>query len=132
VVVTSSRPYLLRAMYEWLVDNDLTPQLVINADLDGVVVPRQFVSDGRIVLNVSPGAVRGLDLGNDWIMFSARFSGSPFDISVPLDAVLAVFARENGAGMSFREDGEAGSPLPPEPPEPPDPTPGRPQLKVVK
>ena len=127
--MTSSRPYLLRAMYEWMLDNDLTPQIVVDAEGDGVVVPRSFVSDGRIVLNVAPGAVRDLRLGNDAVEFSARFGGKPFEISVPVRAVVAVFSRENGTGMSFpvESDGPDGTP-----PEPQDSPPGRPQLKVVK
>ena len=127
--MTSSRPYLIRAMYEWMIDNDLTPQIVVDAEGDGVNVPRQFVSDGRIVLNVAPGAVRGLQLGNDRVEFSARFGGAPFAVDVPVRSVLAVFSRENGAGMSFPAEGDDPEPTPPQSDDSP---PGRPQLKVVK
>ena len=126
--MTSSRPYLLRAMYEWMLDNRLTPQIVVDAEGDGVVVPRQFVADGRIVLNVSPGAVRGLELGNERVVFNARFGGAPFDVSVPVRSVSAVFSRENGAGMTFPDEADGPDSTPP----PEDPRPGRPQLKVVK
>ena len=127
--MTSSRPYLVRAVYEWITDNALTPQLVVNAEIDGVQVPRQFVSDGQIVLNISNRAVQGLVLGSERIDFSARFGGVVFQVSVPLPAVLAVIARENSAGMSFPEE---------EPePEPPDEkqsasASGKPALRVVK
>ena len=127
--MTSSRPYLLRAMYEWMLDNNLTPQIVVDAEADDVLVPRQFVADGRIVLNVSSGAVRGLELGNEPVVFSARFGGTPFDVSVPVRSVAAVFSRENGAGMTFPDEASGSGSTPP-PPE--DSPPGRPQLKVVK
>lgn len=109
----SRRPYLIRALYEWVLDNDCTPHLLVAADAPGVDVPRQFVTDeGRITLNVSPSAVRGLKLGNDWIMFSARFSGRNCEISIPPGAVLALYARENGEGMLF---GEVEAPPQPQP-----------------
>jgi stringent starvation protein B len=127
--MTSTRPYLLRAMHEWMLDNELTPQLVVDAVGDDVAVPRQFVTDGRIVLNISPGAVRDLQLGNDLVQFKARFAGVPFNVSVPLRAVVAVFARENGAGMTFPEEAPGTEPSPPSTDGPPA---GRPQLKVVK
>ncbi|MDT0618093.1 ClpXP protease specificity-enhancing factor [Salinisphaera sp. P385] len=135
--VTSRRPYLIRAIYDWVLDNGLTPHLLVAADAVGVEVPGEFVTeDSRITINVSPTAVRNLELGNDWIHFSARFSGRPFQVNVPPGAVLALYARENGEGMLF---GEAEDP--PEPP-PPDTggdddsdTGGKPRgshLKVVK
>ena len=121
--MTSSRPYLLRAVYEWIVDNDLTPQVVVDAQQEQVRVPPAYVREGRIVLNISPGAVRALSLGNEWVEFSARFGGAPFDVAVPVHAVLAIMARENGTGMSFPEPGSDRPP--PEPQR-------RPSLKVVK
>jgi stringent starvation protein B len=134
--MTSTRPYLLRALHEWMVDNALTPQIVVDARAPDVQVPRQFVEDGRIVLNVAPSAVRHLTLGNERIEFMARFSGTPFQVAVPARCVLAIVARETGAGMTFAEE-----PSPPDDPAP-DPTPGqqpgpaattpRPRLKVVK
>ncbi len=129
--MTSNRPYLIRAIWQWISDNNLTPHLLVDADAKGVEVPRQFVEDGRIVLNVSASAARDLELGNDYISFGARFSGTPMDILIPVNAVLGIYARENGRGMLFPED-EDGD-VSPEPPE--DPTPpagGRPSLKVVK
>ncbi len=129
--MTSNRPYLIRALYDWLVDNGQTPYLLVNADYSGTVVPRQFVEDGRIVLNIDPTAVKGLELGNEWISFSARFSGVAEDILVPPAAVQGIYAKENGQGMLFPdEDGDGGGPEKPEP-DPNRPG-GRPSLKVVK
>lgn len=129
--MTSNRPYLIRALYDWLVDNDLTPYLLVDAERESVQVPSRYVEEGRIVLNVSPTAVRDLTLGNDLIAFEARFGGNAFSISLPPDAVLGVYARENGKGMLFPDE----APDDPQPPEPSNPTPlpnGRPSLKVVK
>ncbi|KLV06205.1 hypothetical protein ABT56_09165 [Photobacterium aquae] len=102
--MTPRRPYLLRAYYDWLVDNDLTPHLVVDATLPGVKVPMEFVSDGQIVLNIAPRAVGNLELGNEAISFSARFSGRPHSVIVPLYAAMAVYARENGAGTMFEPE----------------------------
>ncbi|MGR5064837.1 ClpXP protease specificity-enhancing factor [Photobacterium sp. DNB22_13_2] len=102
--MTPRRPYLLRAFYDWLVDNDLTPHLVVDATLPGVKVPMEFVSDGQIVLNVAPRAVGNLELGNEAISFSARFSGRPHTVIVPLYAAMAIYARENGAGTMFEPE----------------------------
>ncbi|WP_353250277.1 ClpXP protease specificity-enhancing factor [Salinisphaera sp. T31B1] len=102
--MSSRRPYLIRALYDWVLDNDLTPHLLVAADADGVDVPRQFVTeDGKITVNISPGAVRGLSLDNALISFSARFSGQNYNVSLPPGAVLALYARENGEGMLFGE-----------------------------
>lgn len=102
--LTSRRPYLIRALYDWVLDNDLTPHLLVAADAPGVDVPRQFVTDdGKITINVSPTAVRGLALENQLISFSARFSGANYNVAVPPGAVLALYARENGEGMLFGE-----------------------------
>jgi stringent starvation protein B len=130
-MLTSNRPYLIRALYEWLVDNDLTPHLLVDAEKRDVIVPRQFVEEGRIVLNVTPSAVRGLVLGNDYITFNARFGGTPMDVVVPPDAVLGVYARENGRGMLFPDDtpGDDDGTPPDDDPKPPR---DRPSLKVVK
>ncbi|MBT8430349.1 MAG: ClpXP protease specificity-enhancing factor [Gammaproteobacteria bacterium] len=130
--MTSNRPYLIRALYEWLVDNDLTPYLLVDANRDSVHVPTRYVEEGRIVLNVSPSAVRDLSLGNDLVAFEARFGGSAFAISLPPDAVLGVYARENGKGMLFPDEGGQGEPEPPQPDQPTPPPGGRPSLKVVK
>ena len=129
--MTSNRPYLIRALYEWLVDNGLTPYLLVDAQRDDVQVPAQYVEDGRIVLNASPTAVRGLELGNQLITFEARFSGSSFAISLPPAAVLGVYARENGKGMLFPDEGDDDDTSPPDPDDMP-PSGGKPTLKVVK
>jgi stringent starvation protein B len=130
--MTSLKPYLVRAIYDWIVDNDCTPHLLVNAEAKEVIVPAQYVEDGRIVLNLRPQAVQGLSLGDTVIEFSARFGGTPMQVSVPLNAVLAVYARENGRGMVFEENEDDNTP-------PPDSThtksksaKSKPVLKVVK
>ncbi len=104
--MTPNRPYLLRAFYEWIVDNNLTPYLVVDATIPGVRVPQQHVQNGQIVLNVNPSAVGNLVLGNDAVTFNARFGGSPFALNIPQRAVLAIYARENGAGTMFTAEEE--------------------------
>lgn len=144
----SRRPYLLRAMFDWMLDSDYTPHLIVDATMEGVQVPQAFVKDGRIVLNVAPSATHSFLIGGDAVEFNARFSGVSHRIHVPVDAVLGIYARETGQGMVFT--GEAGGPDGPEgggndPPTPdapaPEPVPGsraraekggRPRLKVVK
>lgn len=106
--MTSHRPYLLRALYEWIADNGLTPHLLVDATRANVRVPTHAVKDGRIVLNVAQRAVAGLEMGNDVIRFSARFGGVSHAVSVPVEAVLAIYARENGQGMALPpEDADA-------------------------
>jgi len=125
---------MIRALYEWIVDNDFTPHIVVNALAGGVEVPQQYVNkEGQIVLNVAPRAVASLELGNKAISFNARFGGIPTDIYVPSHAVLGIYARENGQGMMF--DSEPGQPDPD--PTAPIPPSGkqetkRPSLRVVK
>ncbi|MCI0508537.1 stringent starvation protein B [Chromohalobacter marismortui] len=97
----SSRPYLARALYEWLLDNEHTPYIVVDAEREGVSVPRQYVQNGQIVLNVSPSAVRDLSIENAAVTFGARFSGQPMQVIVPMEALIALYARENGVGMVF-------------------------------
>lgn len=141
--MTPNRPYLLRAYYEWLVDNELTPHLVVDAMADDVQVPMQYVQDGKIVLNVAPHAVQGLQMGNEVVTFSARFGGVPQQVYLPLAAVKAIYARENRAGMMFPDDPvyerehrqgvpvhNEGEPTPPD--ETPPPKGGRPNLRVIK
>ena len=125
--MTSNRPYLLRAVHEWIVDNGMTPQIVVDAMQDQVRVPAAYVHDGKIVLNISASAVRGLSLDNERVAFSARFGGAPFEVAVPVRAVMAIMARENGVGMAFPDPGDDQPPSPP-PPEPRK----RPSLRVVK
>ncbi|EOV9629822.1 ClpXP protease specificity-enhancing factor [Cronobacter dublinensis] len=98
------RPYLLRAFYEWLLDNQLTPHLVVDVTQPGVLVPMEYARDGQIVLNIAPRAVGNLELANDEVRFNARFGGVPRQVTVPLAAVLAVYARENGAGTMFEPE----------------------------
>jgi stringent starvation protein B len=98
---TSTKPYLIRAIYEWILDNGMTPHLVVDADFPGTEVPREFVEDGQIVLNVAPGAVRELVIGNDWTSFNARFSGTVRNLLLPTEAVLGIVTRESRQGMVF-------------------------------
>lgn len=109
--MNSSRPYLIRALYEWIVDNNLTPYLLVDSAVEEVEVPRDFVENGRIILNISPEATHSLVLGNGAITFNARFSGAAMDVNVPISGVLAIYAKENGQGMMF---GDSEDP-PPEP-----------------
>lgn len=104
MTMTSNRPYLIRAIYDWIVDNELTPYLLVNALFPGVEVPQDHVDNGRIVLNMSPKACRGLHIENDRIVFTARFSGIATQIFVSPAAVLAIYAKENGRGMDFGEE----------------------------
>jgi stringent starvation protein B len=124
---TSRRPYLVRAMHEWMTDNGQTPHLVVDAAAAGTEVPKAYVREGRITLNVSWQATQGLKLGNDWIEFSARFGGVSQQVRVPMAAVLGIYARETGQGMLFQDDGDAPPPVPG-----PDDTGSRPRLRVVK
>ena len=130
------RPYLLRAMHEWIADSDCTPHIVVDASVPGVEVPRQYVQDGKIVLNLSASATGGLVLGNDEVHFSGRFGGTAMAVRIPIEAILAVYARETGQGMIFSEEGTPPSPSggEPKPPAAPEPRPAasRAKLKVVK
>jgi stringent starvation protein B len=120
-------------MYAWIVDSGHTPHVVVDAAMEGVEVPRQFVQDGRIVLNISPSAVGGLAIGNEALEFSARFSGTAFSVRVPVAAVLGIYARETGRGMIFSAEEPAPTPEEP-PPEPGNgaPAPRKGHLKIVK
>ena len=102
--MTSHRPYLLRALYEWIADNGMTPHLLVDATRPSVQVPMHAVKDGRIVLNIAERAVSRLDMSNDTIRFSARFGGVSHSVSVPVGAVLAIYARETGQGMALPDD----------------------------
>ncbi|WP_019408587.1 ClpXP protease specificity-enhancing factor [Pseudomonas psychrophila] len=137
--MNSSRPYLVRALYEWIVENDCTPHLLVKSDYPKVQVPQGFASDGQIVLNVSPSAVRNLHMDNEAVSFDGRFGGVPHTLYVPSAAILGIYARENGQGMMFDledafevdDEVEPDDDGPPPDTEPPRPT-GRPSLKVVK
>lgn len=111
--MTSQKPYLIRAIYEWLVDNELTPYLLVSTEFEGVQVPDEYIHDGKIVLNIAPDAVRNFLADNDWISFSARFSGKAMELFIPILAVQAIYGKENNEGMFFPD--EDGSP-PPTPP----------------
>ena len=126
--MTSNRPYLLRALYEWISDNGLSPYLLVDANQPGVRVPPGSAKDGKVVLNIAARAVNKLELGNEGIRFQARFSGVSQAVDVPMAAVLAIYAQENGQGMMFSADNSPGDP----PPPPPDETPKRPHLRVIK
>lgn len=133
--MTSSRPYLLRAIYDWIVDNGLTPYLLVNATVDNVMVPTEYVSDGKIILNVAPSAVNDLEIENDEVHFNARFSGNPMYVCVPMLATMAIYAKENGRGMVFTDDDD----IPPGPDDSGDDSPEKskgkskqPKLRVVK
>lgn len=132
--MTLSRPYFLRALHEWIVDNAMTPHLMVDATLPGVSVPQQYVKDGKIVLNVAPDAISNLSMANDWVNFDARFSGVVHRIRLPILSITAIYAVENGRGMVFENEELGGDDLPPEnnPPTPQSKTGGRPSLKVVK
>lgn len=127
--MTSSRPYLIRALYEWIVDNGLTPYLLVDVEKEGLSAPLEFADNGKLVLNIAPRAVRDLNVANDAVTFNARFGGVARDVYVPVQAVLAIYARENGQGMLFSERDDNGGP----PPSPQGPSGGgRPTLRVVK
>jgi stringent starvation protein B len=126
--MTSNRPYLLRALYEWITDNGMTPHVLVDTEFDGVDVPDHAVaSQGKIVLNIAASATEQLQLENETIYFKARFSGKPYNITVPMGAVIAIYARENGQGMMFAQDDS-----PPPPVDGSDDPPSRSHLKVVK
>ena len=129
--MTPSRPYIMRALYEWIVDNSCTPYMLVDATMADVIVPEQYVKDGQIVLNISPTAVMDLNISNDAVAFNGRFGGVATDIFVPVNAVIGIYARENGQGMVFEPEEEEPTPPDGEPPETPKPE-GRPSLKIVK
>ena len=120
----------MRALYEWIVDNDCTPYVLVDSTGSDVMVPQQFVKDGQIVLNISPSAVMDLTIGNDAMTFNGRFGGVATDIYVPIAAVVGIYARENGQGMVFEP--EEGTEPPDDPPPDPIKPEGRPSLKIVK
>lgn len=130
--MTSSRPYLVRAFYEWITDNGLTPYLLVDAEREGLHAPLEYADNGKLVLNIAPRAVRDLNVSNDAITFSARFGGVARDVTVPIPAVLAIYARENGQGMLFSERDDGGDNGGSTPPAGPQGKSGKPTLRVVK
>lgn len=99
--MTPQKPYLIRAIYEWLLDNNMTPHLLVNTSYDGIQVPREYINDNKIVLNISDGAVQNFHADNEWISFSARFSGKPMELFIPIIAVQSIYGKENNEGMFF-------------------------------
>ena len=130
--MTSNRPYLIRAFYDWIVDNGMTPYITVDATVDGAVLPQPYVRDGQIVLNISPRAVQQMHLGDEEISFHARFAGTSLQVVVPARAVMAIYARENGEGMLFGNEREQDDGPPEGPRPPPSGKGGRPALRVVK
>ena len=135
----SRRPYLIRAIYDWATDQQFTPHVMVAADFPGVLVPTEYVQDGRITLNISPAAVQNFDILPDMLWFSARFAGRAFEVQVPHGSVLAIFARENGEGLVFGEiePPDSDDPAPPSPADGPEPEaprakPARNHLRVGK
>ncbi len=135
----STKPYFFRAIYQWAADNGFTPQIVVDAAVPGVAVPRQYVKDGQIVLNISPGAVSNFAMDNQRLSCAARFSGRSLKVDIPLDAVLAIYARETGHGIYFKPDSSGGgddsaaaAAAPPSAARPAKPQPQRPHLQLVK
>jgi len=128
----SKRPYLIRAMHEWMGDNSHTPHIVVDASVDGVSVPKEHVKDGKIILNISETAAHNLKLTNDAVSFRARFSGVPFDVWVPMKSVLGIYARETGQGMIFSHDTDTTEQKVGESDAEIETTRSRPHLKVVK
>lgn len=114
MTMTSSRPYIIRALYDWIIENECTPYMLVNAYEDGVEVPQEHVKDGQIILNISPSAVQSLSIRNQAVDFEGRFAGIPKQVFVPITAVMGIYAKENGQGMIFESD-SGGT-------EPPDPT----------
>ena len=129
--MTPLRPHLIRAIYDWILENGMTPYLLVNADKENVVVPKQFIQDGRIIMNLRPEAIQDLSLGIENVEFNAMFNGTPMQVIFPAEAVLAIYAKENCKGMVFDEEEDM---------PPPDPSNGddasaksaRPALKIVK
>tara|TARA_R110002096_G_scaffold46310_12_gene123547 strand:- start:2159 stop:2563 length:405 start_codon:yes stop_codon:yes gene_type:complete len=134
--MVSTRPYLIRAIYEWAEDHNLTPHLLVDTTVDNVIVPTEFIEDNKIILNVAASAVVNLDLGDEYISFGARFAGVAHEIFVPTTAVRAIYARENGIGLVLPDEPETTGNEPDDPDGPDDPTiPGHARgshLKVVK
>jgi len=135
--MTSSRPYIIRALYEWILDNNCTPHILVSTEYPSVQVPNGFAKNGQITLNLSPSAVRGLHVDNEGLSFEGRFAGISYRLYIPIGAVLAIYAREDGQGMAFNQEpapSETNSDESSDPPptaSPPRPS-GKPNLRIVK
>ncbi len=142
MTMSSSRPYIVKALYDWIIENECTPYILVNAYGDNVEVPQEHVKDGQIILNISPSAVQNLFIRSEAIDFDGRFAGIPKRVYVPINAVMGIYAKENGQGMIF--DPDANVPKPPNPTGTDDPSKGKssdsktsnpgkkPSLRVVK
>jgi stringent starvation protein B len=130
--MSTSKPYLLRALHEWILDNGLTPHIIVDVNAPDVQVPAGAQQDGKLVLNIAPQATRNLDMGNDEFSFEARFSGKSHRVLVPVDAIVAIYARENGQGMVFAQDGSDKEPSPPGGDDDGPDKPDGPHLRVIK
>ncbi|MCK5894088.1 MAG: ClpXP protease specificity-enhancing factor [Endozoicomonadaceae bacterium] len=146
--MSSSRPYIIRALYEWIVDNDCTPYLLVDTTIPGVDVPDQFSGEDQVVLNLAPMAIRDMDVSNEAVMFLARFGGRTFQICVPINAIMSIYTKENGQGMVFEVESQPKGvhlvetsafdgcveldSADPDPETPNRPPKGRPNLKVIK
>lgn len=128
--MTPNRPYLLRALYEWISDNGLTPYLLVDAGVEGVRVPPGAAKDGKVILNIAARAVGQFEISNERVHFLARFGGVSQVVDVPMSAVLAIYAQENGQGMMFQAESAPAEPPPTAPT--PDEAPKRPHLRVIK
>ena len=104
--MTPSKPYLIRGLYEWLLDNQVTPYILVDSSSDRVVVPDGVATDGKVVLNLAPSAIQNLEMTNDYLSFSARFNGVAQNVYCPMESILAIYARENGEGMMFSAESE--------------------------
>lgn len=102
--MTSLKPYLIRSIHEWLLDNELTPYLLVDASHPDAIIPKDYVDNGMIALNLRPAAIQGLELGNKDVQFSTCFSGKPMQITAPIAAILSIYAKENGEGMNFEPE----------------------------
>ena len=132
IKMTPCRPYFIRALYEWILNNQLTPHVMVDALLPGVLVPENHIKDGKIILNIAPEAVENLDMTNEWVNFDARFSGVSRRVRLPVQSILGIYAIENGRGMMFDPEDFSGKDNPPPKNQPPKSTKKKPQLKVVK
>jgi stringent starvation protein B len=125
--MNSLKPYLIRAVYDWIVDNELTPHLLVNADNNKGSLPTDYIEDGKILLNIRPQAVEALSLGDNAIEFNTRFNGKSTPIEVAVNAVMAIYAKENGKGLVFDQEPDSGDDNPPN-----ERTPSKPNLRIVK
>ena len=132
--LTSKRPYVLRAMHEWMTENGQTAHIVVDAELPEVVVPREHVQQGKIILNIGYSATRSLELGNEVISFGARFGGAPFEVTVPVEAVLGIYAKESGQGMIFSDEisDDTTAPVAQDEGTSRTSTTGKPDLRIIK